>query len=153
MEAVTQLYYRLFYFLEYQGSLNLVNEYHLFAQQYCFLPRLNSKSMDSFMKSWNNHSLHTEHGHSPNQSFTAGILKSQLSTSRELFDTRVNEETYGVEEDGLVGSENGIAIPDTQVVLTKQQKSTLQRTIDPLSESENHGIDLYEQTLDFLIVQ
>ena len=102
------------------------------------------------MKNWNNHSLRTEHGHSPNQLFTAGILMSQLSTSRELFDTRVNEETYGVEEDGLVESENGITIPDIQVVLTTQQKSTLSRTIDPLSESENHGIDLYEQTLDFL---
>ena len=49
-----------------------------------------------------------------------------------------------------MGSENVITIPDTQVVLTTQQKSTLQRTVDPLSDSENHGIELYEQTLDFL---
>ena len=86
--CITQLYYRLFYFLEYQGSLNPVNEYHLFALQYVFLPWLN-KYMDSFMKSWNNHSFYTEHGHSPNQLFTAGILMSQLSTSRELFDTQL----------------------------------------------------------------
>ena len=82
--CVTQIYYRLFYFLEYEGILNPVNEYHLFALHYVFMPRLN-KSMESFVKSWNNHSLRTEHGHSPNQLFTARVLLSQGSSSSELF--------------------------------------------------------------------
>ena len=48
--CVTQLYYRLFFFLEYQGLLNPVNEYHLFALHYVFMPRLN-KSLDGFVQS------------------------------------------------------------------------------------------------------
>jgi len=50
----------------------------------------------------------------------------------------------------MMGSQNYIAIPDTQVGLSTQQEITLQRTIDPLSDSEYHGIELCEQMLDFL---
>lgn len=41
--CVTQIYYRLFYFLEYQGILNPVNEYHLFALHYVFMGRCNAR--------------------------------------------------------------------------------------------------------------
>ena len=143
--CVTQLDYRLFYHLEYQNLLNPVNEYHLFALHYVFLPRLN-RSMESFMKSWNSHSLRTEHGHSPIQLFSAPSILRQTS---EHSDAEINVEVYGVEEVGIVGSDNEIAIPDSQVVLTMQQERMLQRTINPLSESENYGMELYEQTLDF----
>ena len=146
---VTQIYYRLFYFLEYQGILNPVNEYHLFALHYVFMPRLN-KSMESFVKSWN-HSLRTEHGHSPNQLFTAGVLLSQGSSSSESFDTEaIDEATYGVEEAGVVGSDEDITVPERRIVLSAQQEDSLQQTLNPLSESDNYGIELYEQVLEFL---
>ena len=96
--CVTQLYYRLFYFLEYQGLLNPVNEYHLFALHYVFIPCLN-KSLDGFVQSWNSHSLRTEHGHSPNQLFTAGALLSHDSFGRLSIDSEpIDESSYGTDE-------------------------------------------------------
>ena len=37
--CVTQQYYRLFYYLENQGVLDPVNEYHLFALHYVYTPQ------------------------------------------------------------------------------------------------------------------
>ena len=148
--CVTQLFYRHFYYLEY---IDPVNESHLFALHYIYIPRLN-KSLESFMKSWNNHSIQTEHGHSPNQLFTAGALLSQGSTSSELFsnDVVVDERTYGVEEEGLSGvhDESDTVIPESRVTFSRQHEQSLQRAINPLSDSENYGIELYQQTLEFL---
>ena len=45
--CATQLYYRLFYFLEHSGLLDPVNECHLFALHYIFLPRIYN-SLDAF---------------------------------------------------------------------------------------------------------
>ncbi len=39
--CVTRLYYRLFYYLEYQGLLDPINEYHRFALHYVYIPRVN----------------------------------------------------------------------------------------------------------------
>ena len=71
-----------------------------------------NRSLNSFVKSWNNHSLRTEHAHTPNQLFAAGALLSQGSTSSELFDD-VDENVYGVEEAGLTTSDDDITIPDS----------------------------------------
>ena len=64
--CVTRLFYRLFYFLEDRRLLDPTNEYHIFALHYVYLPRIN-RALVQFKQSWNNHSLRTEHGHSPHQ--------------------------------------------------------------------------------------
>lgn len=151
--CVTQLYYRLFYFLEYRGLLNPINEYHLFALHYVFLPRIN-KSLEGFVRSWNSHSLRTEHGHSPNQLFTVGTALSQDLFSRQFIDEQSNDEpidesSYGVDEAGLNGSDEEIVFPETRVTLTQEEECLL-TTINPLADSDNYGIEIYEQTLELL---
>lgn len=71
--CVTSLYYRLFYYLEHNELLNPVDEEHLFALQYVFLPRIN-RSLQEFKLMWNDHGLRTERGQTSNQLFTAGML-------------------------------------------------------------------------------
>ena len=95
--CVIQLYW-LFYYL---GLLDPVNECHLFALHYIYIPRLN-RSMMQFVDGWNSHSLRTEHGHSPNQLFAAGALLLQRSglTAMDFFQD-IDEDVYGVEEEGL----------------------------------------------------
>ena len=39
--CVTQLFYRLFYYMEYQDLLEPTNEHHLFALHYVYLKRIN----------------------------------------------------------------------------------------------------------------
>ncbi len=69
--CVTQLYYRLFYFLEEKGTLNPVSELNLFALHHVFLRRIN-KSLTAFKDGWNLHGIRTEHNHTPLQLFHAG---------------------------------------------------------------------------------
>ena len=147
--SVTKLYYRLFYFLEYQGLLNPVNEYHLFALHYVFIPRLN-RSLNGFVQSWNSHSLRTERDHSPNQLFTAGALLYHDSFGQSIDSELIDETSYGIEEAGLAGLDEAIVIPESRVTLTAQQHNILKRSIFPLADSDNYGIEIYEQALDFL---
>ena len=127
-----------------------MNEYHLFALHYVFIPRLN-KSLEGFVQSSNSHSFRTEHGHSPNQLFTAGELLSHDSFGRQYVDgEQIDESSYGIDEAGLAGSDEEIVIPQSKVVLSTQQEDSLKRSINPLADSDNYGIEIYEQTLDFL---
>ena len=148
--CVTQQYYRLFYYLENQGVLDPVNEYHLFALHYVYTPRLN-RALMQFKESWNNHSIRTERGHSPNQLFAAGALLLQGSglTAMDFFE-QVNEHVYGVEDEGLTTSDEQVAIPESRVRLTPEHSALLQQSVDPMSDSDNHGIELYHLTLHIL---
>ena len=61
--------------------------------------------------------------------------------------------TYGMEDDGLLPSAaDEVVVPTTTFTLSEEQLSLLQQTVDPLSDSANHGIDLYLDTLHLIRV-
>ena len=66
------------------------------------------------------------------------------------FFEEVNE-TYGVDEE-IVSSEDDytVRIPDNTLSLSDRQLSELRAAVDPLSDSETFGIELYIETLEFL---
>ena len=78
-----------------------------------------------FKESWNNHSIRTERGHSPNQLFAAGALLLQGSglTAMDFFE-QVNEDVYGVEDEGLTTSDEQVAIPESRVRLTPEHSAS-----------------------------
>ena len=148
--GVTVLYYRLFYYLEYQDLLDPVNEIHLFSLHYIYLPRINS-ALEQFKNSWNSHSIRTEHGHSPTQLFTAGLLLLQQSglTAMDFFSAI--DDGYGEEDNGYVVEENeNVVIPPVQLATNDDQLESLHNLVNPLSSSNNHGIELYLETVQFL---
>ena len=53
--SVTNLFYCLFYHMEYISTLDPANEEHLFALHYVFIPRINS-ALSHLRAGWNNHS-------------------------------------------------------------------------------------------------
>lgn len=150
--CVTVLYYRLFYFMESQGILDPVNERDLYALHYVFLPRIN-RSLHAFQEGWNHHGIRTEHNRTPNQLFTFGSLQLQHAGLVALdFFERVPE-NYGEIEDGLASEESlseGVPIPRSAVELSDEQFQQLQAQIDPLSESNDYGMDFYLQVIEFL---
>ena len=148
--SVTRLYYRLFYFLEHQGLLEPNNECHLFAVHYIYLPRIN-RALNQFKQSWNSHSIRTEHCHTPNQLFTAGSLLLQRSglVALDFFDA-VNEDVYGLSEEGLVSVDTAVDVPINRINLSREHMMELQQAINPLADSENYGIELYQRTILFL---
>ena len=147
--CATSLYYRLFYFMEQQGYLNPLNEQHLFALHYVYLPRIN-RSLTLFKDAWNNHGIRTEHNRSPNQLFMEGLLRFRSSEIEEFdsFDLSTN---YGSEEHGLVGSDSeGVVIPESQFILDRVHVTRLLEEVDPNANSESYGVDLYRQALSVL---
>ena len=68
----------LFCVMENDGILSSVDELHLFCLHTTFLPRIN-KVLDSFVQSWNNHPVSTEHNHIPNQLFLEGAIRQNMT--------------------------------------------------------------------------
>ena len=146
--CATVLYYKLFYYMEHHGLLNSLNEYHLWALHYIYLPRI-SRSLNEFTNSWNNYAMRTANHKSPLQLFTAGLLlqNSQIS-ALDLFDDV--DDSYGIDPEGSVSvaSDNsGIEIPENTLRFSERDIHVLKQTIDPCAPSDNYGIHLYEQTL------
>ena len=149
--SVTHLYYCLFYHLEYLDLLDPTNEQHLYALHYVYLPRINA-ALSQFKDGWNNHRIRTAHNQSPEQLFTAGVLRLQRSgmVAVDFFETL--DDSYGMEENGLPGAvdPSGVEVPEGGFSLTDEQFAVLQHTVNPLRESSNYAIDLYEECLYFL---
>ena len=150
--SVTNLFYRLFYHMEYINLLNPVNDQHLYALHYVYIPRINA-ALSQFRAGWNNHRIRTEHNLSPEQLFTAGVLRLQRSGLVAMDFLEDVGDDYGIDEDGLPSStedHSGVEVPEGGVSLESQQLADLQQVVDPLRESNNYGIDIYEETLHFL---
>ena len=83
----------------------------------------------------------------------AGAL--QLRNSRmvalDFFDN-VNSDYYGVDEEGLAANEDdAVVVPENGFNLTDEQFQQLQQSVNPLADSDNHGIELYEETIEFIV--
>ena len=149
-QSVTLLYYRLFYYLEQHDLLDPLREQNLYALHYVFIPKIN-KSLEEFRKAWNHHRIRTAHQKSPYQLFTAGLLLLQHSglTALDFFNDA--DHSYGIDEDGPEADEEGtVIVPQLNYQLSSTDYQRLRDNVDPLSPSENYGIDLYEQTVQFI---
>jgi len=80
--------------MEQHDLLNPLNEKHLFALHYIFLPQIN-RSLIQFVDSWNHHPIRAHHK-SPHQLFTSGLLYLRNSglTALDLFEDA--DSTYGM---------------------------------------------------------
>ena len=114
-----------------------------------YLPRIN-RSIELFRNAWNHHSLHTAHHSSPLQLYTSGALRLQQANlpALDFFDSV--DTTYGVDEDELMPVTEGVHVPENRLNLTPETVAVLQLHVDPLAESENFGVELYESTVAFL---
>ena len=149
-KSVTVLYYKLFYFMENQDILDHLNEHNLWALHYIFIPRIN-RSLREFVSSWNNHPIRTARHKSPQQLFTAGALLLQNSQLSALDFFQSVDEQYGVDPEGpLASGEGTVIVPEMSLKFSDSDIASLRQTIDPCAVSENHGIDLYEQTLNII---
>ena len=85
--TVLVIFYRLFYYFKYHGLLNPIDNFHIFALHYIYLPRIN-ESLLEFKDAWNSHKVRTEQGLTPAQLFTSGALRLQESgpSALDFFD-------------------------------------------------------------------
>ena len=122
--------------------------------QYCNSSLLLNKAQREFVQSWNNHPIRTASHKSLLQLFTAGALLLQNSQLAGLDFFQEVRDDYGVDPDGPVPAHSdgalGVCVPESKLKFTDIDVACLQRNVDAISPSENYGIDLYEQTLDFI---
>ncbi len=133
-QSVIRLFYRLFYYLEARGYLDLVNEVHLYYLHYVFLPRINN-SLDKFQRGWNHHGIRTANSKSP-QMFTAGALRLQQSGLAGLdFFADVND-AYGVDEVGLAPQDNDritqVTVSRMTFCLVEEDLLRLKQLVNPI---------------------
>ena len=85
--CVGVLFQNTFSILEDEGVLDLFNEVDMFCLHFVFLPQI-QQTLDSFIESWNNHSISTEKNLTPNQLFIRGTIQynitPQLPTASSL---------------------------------------------------------------------
>ena len=150
---MTQLYYRLFYYLELEGLLDPLNHKHLFALHYVYKPRI-QRALDQFKEGWNNHNIITEHNRTPYQLFVSGSLMLQRSGLVALDFFEMINENYGIDEAGFAvtdgASSETVRVSRVEFELSEGNYSQLTASVDPLENSSNFGIDLYNQTLQYL---
>ena len=149
--SVTVLFYKLFYFMEHNDMLDHLSERHLYALHYVFLPRINH-SLSTFIEGWNHHPIRTAHHHSPHQIFTAGALLLQHSQLAALDFFGAVDDTFGLDPDAppAVHTDGNIVVPDIDCRLDEETLTRLRHHIDPLSTSDNYGMDLYDQALEII---
>ena len=149
--CVTSVYYRLFYFLEENDLLVPINDKHLFALHFVFLPRIN-RALEHFKRAWNDHGLRTERNQTPRQLFTTGALSLRHSGLAALDFFSSVPDTYGIDDEAIATQQesDGVEIPPLRINLSDEQISELQSRVLPLSESNNFGIDLYVRALEFI---
>ena len=150
-KSATLLFYKLFYYMEHHAILDHLNERHLWALHYIFIPRINL-CLKEFVNGWNNHPIRTAGHKSPQQLFTAGSLLLQNSQIAALDFFHHVDDTYGMDPNGPlpVSADSGVSIPVSQLRFSGEDIQALQEHVDPHGVSENYDIDLYETALDFI---
>ena len=149
--SVTLLYYRLFYFLEQHILLDSLNELHLFVLHYVYMPRLN-QALKAFQDGWNHHGIRTANHHSSEQLLVRGALQLHASglVALDIFQN-VGEEYGQSDDDPIASSEvEAVTIPKGRYTLARTDFDRLQATVNPLQDSNNYGVDIYQSVLQFL---
>ena len=140
------------YCLEEIGILNPLDNDHLAALHYIYIPRIN-ESLQVFVNGWNNHPMSSGKGQSPIQMYTQGMLSFTSNGIPALdYYNAVDEETYGHDDPDSEEVEvyNNASIINVPITDTNQSMLTLwEQQINPLQESDMHGVDLYLQALSF----
>ena len=147
--CVCHQFYYIFYAMESTGLLNVDDPPRLFALHLIFLPRIN-KTLEEFLEGFNHHEVRTERNWSPNQMWLNGMLHTD-NPSCGLLDEDPNDLSfYGYDAQGptTLGEDNNVIVETIEVEQNEILKSYVLASVDPLSESEDMGVDIFCKALD-----
>ncbi len=155
---VLDRFYRLFHFMECQQILDIENDIHLYALHFVFLPRIDRELM-----LWNDvhnyQGIRTMSYQYPLNVWYNGVLRNLESNSSAIHNIRSFNisnsshdvlQEFGIDWDLSDPPDHIVTVPNVPNPLTDEQNSTLHEEIDPLSESQHDGIDIYGQVVLFI---
>ena len=135
---MSALYKDVFDFLENNELLDSLNEVHLLALHYVYLPRINL-SLVEFQRQWNHHGIRTANHQTP-----LTLRHANIQSGSDV-PTNVNKTSYGIDFGGPfpeIITDNNVVVPVSDIELTEDQFHFLQQNVDPLQEDGSNGIDL-----------
>ena len=144
--GVLSYFYPLFYFMEDKGILDPLNDLHLSALHYVYLPQINSK-LEWWRQAWSTHQLRTVNS-SPIRLWVSGQINNPIDISPHEVDAYYGTDGYisGDERDG-----------NKRPIFEMQSLHLSQNCLDQLSESiteddvkENSGINSYLRATDII---
>ncbi|CAB4027765.1 PREDICTED: uncharacterized protein LOC107327086 [Paramuricea clavata] len=159
-------YHSLFTHMENVGILDVTNEIHMFCLHYIYIPIIR-QHLVHFVQGYNNHGLSTEGNKTPTQLWIQGMFNmanSSHRTAREMWEPRTENDMilYGVDWSGPTPSREwgsiemeSVAVTVPEIVLPLSDDTLGQvlehlQVINPLGETANFGIDLYEQAIEVI---
>ena len=144
--CVAVLFHDTFYSLEHEDKLDPLNEIDLYCLHYVYLPRINS-ALQSFIESWNNHSISTEHNLTPNQLFIRGALQQNMIPHVPQIQ---NQGSNSTSPHSLPSATNQVQVPRSHFTPCEVLVRRLTSSITPLAESDDFGCTIYCQTVDIV---
>ena len=133
--CVGVLFADLFREMESDNALSCLNEVDLFCLHTVFLPRINS-ALDSFLESWNNHPVSTEHNRTPNQLFVDGALRQNMIPTPHI-------PTHAVGNIPIPTSSEAVEVPRSAFLPCDRLLHELERH-DMLHASDDFGYSVYK---------
>ena len=145
--VVLSIFYRVFWYLEEDGYLDIGDEVYLYALHLVYVP-LTNNHLREFTRGWDNHPLSTERNRSPNQPWVLGQIDHNVSQ-----DPLELDDLYGIDiEDPLPERETDligpVAVPS---ILTSVERGHLLETLNANSDSAIFGIQNYIQAVNNVV--
>ncbi|XP_076866562.1 uncharacterized protein LOC143517696 [Brachyhypopomus gauderio] len=145
---VIHYYYNLFYSYEDEGLLEPDNAIHKYSLQTVYLPEITER-LETFRKAWNNHSMRSEHSHTPNQMWLEGMIGSQQADSTAINnvfgENPYSEDSleillahHGVQLEQLEAEEEvfdqAVVVSRPHIGLNQEQQRTLQDVLTGITD-------------------
>ena len=138
--SILSTYLAVFNTLVGENVLDPNNETDLFCLHFIFVPRIN-EALKLFQQAWNSHSLSSENSWTPLQLYTA------FSRGNPLFGD-IDPESYGIDQYSIdCDDEETVSVPCTENPVLSHVFDFLQEAVDPLTETDSFGADLFIETL------
>ena len=145
--VVLSIFYRVFWYLEENGYLDISDEVHLYALHLVYVPLI-SNHLREFTRGWDNHPLSTERNRSPNQPWVLGQLDYHVSQ-----DPLDLDDLYVIDIEGPFPERENDSIEPVAVssILTSVERNHLLETLGANSDSVMFGIESCIQAVNSVV--
>ena len=135
--GVLPFYERIFEAMEDEGTLDILDDVHLYSLHHVYIPTIN-RSLEEFIEQIKNHPVSSENDQSPLQLWERGMLENMHSGNTALSSSEIDE--FGVDPEGLlpVGEEDyRINVISSSIELSGEQLAEMP---SPVQNDENCGV-------------
>jgi len=146
-EGVACLFYSIFYYMEDNGLLDPLNDCHVAALHYIYLPEINRK-LEVWRMAWLHHRMRTTRS-SPLRMWISGQLQNPVGvylTGEEICNYGIEGNTFNEDED----SDGRPILDPPSFELLPACQSILDTSVAKAQYSSNYGISEYLHALDVI---